>query len=231
MRQLIIAIAGLCVGCTEATTPSSAHVEPAEVRWVEWPFQVTSAVGESLRAVVYVPCGHPHIDLTAAPHNIVITADDEWLPDDTCLGISNGIYDTILPLPELHPEEPPELFRAVPYSVIARMLNSPSPGLVPVVLGPLELTFRPAFQPIRRVGGLVRLERDGAGCSWAMPLGLLSNPYLVINAPELDLAGYPYDALIGGAITPTDSSMCGQTTGIALSFARVVIRVSASIPQ
>ena len=223
MRSLTGLLLLLCASCSDSTTPPLTTTEPAEVRWVEWPFQLTSAFGESLRTVVYVPCGDPHIDVRIPADSIIvfIQAADEHNADGSCLGVSNGMYDTIMPFPEFHPAEPPELLRAVPYSVIARMQNAPSPGLVPVVLGPLELTFRPPFQPIRRVGGVVRLDRDAAGCSWAMPLGLLSDPYLVINAPQLDPAGYPYDALIGGAITPADSSTCGRTTGITIDFARV----------
>lgn len=224
MRSLTGLLLLLCASCSDSTTPALATTEPAEVRWVEWPFQLTSAFGESLRTVVYVPCGYPHIDVRIPADSIFIQAADEHNADGSCLGVSNGIYDTILPFPEFHPAEPPELFRAVPYSVIARMQNAPSPGLVPVVLGPLELTFRPPFQPIRRVGGVIRLDRDAAGCSWAMPRGLLSDPYLVINAPQLDPAGYPYDALIEGAITPAppaDSSTCGRSTGITIDFARV----------
>lgn len=226
MRYLPSLLVLLYVGCSEdATTPSLAtHLVPAEVRWVEWPFQLSTVVGESLRAVVYVPCGYPHINVTVPKDSILITADDEENIDGSCLGINNGMYDTILPMPDLHPEEPPELFKVVPYFVVARTRNDPSPGLVPVILGPLELTFRPPFQPIRRVGGIIRLERDGAGCSWATPLGLLSEPYLIFNAPQLDSSGYPYEALVGGNIATPDSAICGRTSGIVLSFARVNVK-------
>src|SRR5262245_5564164 len=223
--RCVVAVLLVCLGCSEATTPSSTtHLVPAEVRWVEWPFQLSTVVGESLRAVVYVPCRYPHINVSVARDSILITADDESNIDGSCLGISNGMYDTIVPMPDLHPEEPPELFKAVPYFIVVRTRNDPTPGLVPVILGPLELTFRPPFQPIRRVGGIIRLDRDGAGCSWATPLGLLSAPYLIFNAPQLDSAGYPYEALVGGNIATPDSAICGRTYGILLSFARVNVK-------
>jgi hypothetical protein len=225
MRYALAALLFACVSCSDgATTPALTHVDPAEVRWVEWPFQVTSALGESLRAIVYVPCGYPHVAVTSPADSILVQADDEHNADGSCLGTGNGIYDTILPLPEFHPAEPPELLKPVPYFVVARMHNFPSPGLVPVILGPLELTFRPPFEPIRRVGGLIELERDIDGCSWAMPLGLRGEPYLLINPPQLDPAGYPYQALIGGIITHLDPPVCGQAFGITLSFARVDVR-------
>lgn len=218
------ALAVLTVGCADATTPTLTNVVPAEVRWLEWPFQVSTVVGESLRVMVYVPCGYPRIDIVTGDEHIEVQARDESKEDGTCLGVNTGIYDSILPLPALRPKEPPELFRAVPFSVIAHMHNAPSPLIVPVLLGQLELTFRPPFQPIRMVGGLVHLDRDSDGCSWVTPLGLLSEPYLVLNAPQLDSAGYPYEVILGGSIVSLDSLQCGRTSAISLRFADVWVQ-------
>jgi hypothetical protein len=224
MRFFPAALALVALGCSEATTPSLTVVVPAEVRWLEWPFQVSSVVGESLRVVVYVPCGYPRIDVSTADETIEVKARDESKDDGTCLGVNTGIYDSILALPALNPREPPELFRAVPYRVIAYMHNAPSPTLVPVLLGQLELTFRPPFQPIRMVGGLARLDRDSADCSWATPLGLLAEPYLLLNPPQLDSAGYPYEAILAGPIVSLDSLRCGQASAISLQFADVFLQ-------
>jgi hypothetical protein len=221
--QHALVLLALVWGCTDATTPSLVRVVPAEVRWVEWPFQVTSVFGESLRVVVYVPCGHPRISAEVHGGTLTVSARDSS-PNGECLGVNNGMYESVTPLPDLNPDEPPELFRAVPYAVVATVRNNRTAELVPVILGQLELTFRPPFRPVRMAGGRVRLSRDGTGCSWAAPEGVLAESLFVIAAPALDSTGYPYEALLGGTFEPLEPPQCGRASGLRLSFAQVDLR-------
>lgn len=213
----------LLAGCYESPTepPVTTHVVAAEVRWLEWPAQVSSVVGESLRVVIYAPCGLPRLAVSASGETIMVTATEEVNLDGSCIGTGTGIYDTLLPLPALHPDEPPSLLVPVPFRVVAGMANYVTAALEPAFLGHLELTFNPPPQPRRLAAGRVRMSVD-TGCAWVKIEGFESESHLVLNPlPAIVEGEQARAALIGGTYLPSEPPVCGRATGLHLRFAQV----------
>lgn len=211
----------MLAACYEsATTALTVQVVPAEVRWLEWPAQVATVEGESLRVVVYAPCGTPLIGVMADSGRLYVTAEEEVNLDGSCLGTTNGMYDTVLALPELSPPEPPGLFTPAPFIVTAPVRNYVTGALETASLGVIELSFRPPFQATRLVAGRARMSVD-TGCAWIRPDGLPNETHLALNPPSAISEGQARAVLIGGAFAPADPPVCGRATGIQLRYAQV----------
>jgi len=214
----LLALAACYESATEAAPP---RIQPAQVRWLEWPARVSTVVGESLRVVVYAPCGTPRIGVTSDETRIVVSAEEIVNADGSCLGLTTGIYDTMVPLPALHPAEPPSLFQPVPFAVVAPVANYVSGALEQARLGVLELTFRPPSQAVRLVAGRARMSVD-TGCAWARLDGQPAEAHLIANPlPEIVVGQPPRLALIGGTFVALNPAACGRTTGIQLRYAQV----------
>lgn len=213
----------LLAACYESPVepPVPPPARAAEIRWVEWPAELSTIVGESLRVVVATPCGTGRLHISTLNERVLITAEEVLTAAGECLDVHPPILDTLVPMPELNPAEPPQLFQPVRYPIVAAVPNPLTAVLEPALLGTMDLTFRPPFQPRRLAAGRVRMRVE-TGCAWATLDGKESESHLVLNPlPAIVEGEPPRTALVGVTFAANEPATCGRTRGVLLRFAQV----------
>lgn len=213
----------LLAGCYESPVepPVPPPARAAEIRWMEWPAELATIVGESLRVVVATPCGTGRLHVAVLNERVLITAEEVLTAAGECLDVHPPILDTMVAMPALNPDEPPQLFQPVRYAIMAAVPNPLTAVLEPALLGTMDLTFRPPFQPTRLAAGRVRMSVD-TGCAWVKIEGKESESHLVLNPlPAIVEGEPPRTALIGVTFMTSQPATCGRTTGVRLRFAQV----------
>lgn len=201
-----------------AVAPPDTEIIPAEVRWLEWSSQITSAAGESLRVIVYAPCGTARLQLVTEANQLRVVAEEERRRDGSCIGTGTGNVDTTLPLPPLLLREPPGLGLDAPVTVFAPFRNGVTGGVAEGFAGTLMVSLRPILPGLHHVVGRAFLTGDPAsGCLWAALEGAPDEVLATTRPPQGILPAQPVSGLLRGFRAGPDPA-CGSAAGVHLLF-------------